>query len=436
MSQNKLLKRIVLFLCLAVMSASILSVSAGAAAAPGPVKSFKASSAKDSVKLKWAKLKGASGYNIYQFDGVSAYKKIAVLKGASKRSYTVKGLTESKPYTFRIAAYNAAGEGVLSDPKSATPKTSKPGTVKLKLRANGNGFVTLYWKRTANTSGYEVLQKRADGTYKSLGTTTKKEITIKNLRNGEYYTFVVRAYRKSGKKKVYGNLSNEKIGKPNAPKLQSVFYKDTGVHGIWYSAKMTKQVTVGGITFKKGQKVTVTNANNVQAKILVNKTQQIAVPRNSVSLNGLVTDSKTPYTKEQAEAYVNGKGYASATEYLIFVSLYKQHVHVFKGSKYHWTQIGCYKCASGRFKTPTTLGTGTCPGKVRDWIFDHAAHAWWATKLTDGQAIHSILLWRNSNKVADPTLGKPSSHGCVRLAIKNAKWIYENVPTGTFNIRY
>ena len=436
MSRNKIVKWISLFFCLAVLSACLFSTTALSASAPGKVSGLKASAAKDAVKLTWSKTKTATGYYIYQFNGTDSYSKIATVKGGSKKTYTVKGLTETKPFTFKVAAFNAAGEGPASDPKSATPKSSKPGTVKLKLRANGNGFVTLYWKKTANTNGYQVLQKKADGTYKSLGTTTKKEITIKNLKNGERYTFVVRAYRKSGKKYVYGNLSNEKIGKPNAPHLESVFYKETGVHGMWYSGKMTKQVTVGGITFKKGQKITVTSVNSVQAKILVNKTQQIAVPRNCVSTNGFITDSKTPYTAAQAEAYVNGKGFSSATDYLIFVSLYKQHVHIFKGSQYHWTQVHCYKCASGRFKTPTTTGTGTCPGKIRDWIFDHAAHAWWATKLTDGQALHSILLWRNSNKVADPTLGKPASHGCVRIAIKDAKWVYDNVPVGTFNVRY
>ena len=28
-------------------------------------------------------------------------------------------------------------------------------------------------------------------------------------------------------------------------------------------------------------------------------------------------------------------------------------------------------------------------------------------------------------------LGQPSSHGCVRLSIEDAKWIYDNVPEKT-----
>ena len=28
-------------------------------------------------------------------------------------------------------------------------------------------------------------------------------------------------------------------------------------------------------------------------------------------------------------------------------------------------------------------------------------------------------------------LGTPASHGCIRLAVKNAKWLWENITDGT-----
>ena len=435
MTHRQLLKRLFLALFMMTLFTLVTSTAASAAGVPGIVKSFKASGKKDSIQLKWKKTKYADGYNLYQMNASGTYDKIATLP-KKKKKYTIKGLVEPTRMTFRIAAFNEAGEGPLSEPKSATPKTKKPGTVKPHIKVNGNGFVTLKWKKTSNTTGYEVLQKKADGTYISLGKVKKKSVTINHLTNGQRYTFVVRAYRKSGKKIVYGNLSKEKIGKPNAPAEKSIYYKDTGVHGLWWKGKMTKTVSVAGHTFKKGKKVTVTAMNEVQAQILVNGNQQVPVPRQSVQTTALITDSKHPYTAAQAEAYVNSKGFASQTEYLIWVSLYTQHVHIFKGSQYHWVQIKHYKCASGKFDTQTPIGTANVPGKIRDWIFDHASHAFWATKLTGGQALHSILLWRGNNHVADGTLGRPASHGCVRVATANAKWVYQNVPVGTLNIRY
>ena len=33
--------------------------------------------------------------------------------------------------------------------------------------------------------------------------------------------------------------------------------------------------------------------------------------------------------------------------------------------------------------------------------------------------------------VQDGRLGINASHGCVRLALDNAKWIYDTIPSGT-----
>ena len=36
----------------------------------------------------------------------------------------------------------------------------------------------------------------------------------------------------------------------------------------------------------------------------------------------------------------------------------------------------------------------------------------------------------------DGTIGANASHGCVRLELANAKWIYDNVPYGTKVVVY
>ena len=49
---------------------------------------------------------------------------------------------------------------------------------------------------------------------------------------------------------------------------------------------------------------------------------------------------------------------------------------------------------------------------------------------------YSSPYYVNSNRVMDPTMGVPSSAGCVRLEIQNAKWIYDNIPYGTKVVTY
>nr|WP_268037476.1 L,D-transpeptidase [Clostridium estertheticum] len=43
-----------------------------------------------------------------------------------------------------------------------------------------------------------------------------------------------------------------------------------------------------------------------------------------------------------------------------------------------------------------------------------------------------MLYDRLGNYIIDNTLGVPVSHGCVRLALKNAEFIYDYVPAKTF----
>lgn len=78
-----------------------------------------------SVKLTWKKVSKAKGYVVYQKSG-SSYKKVATVSSGSKTTYTVKGLTKGKKYTFAIKAYIKDGSKTIysaqSAAKSATPK--------------------------------------------------------------------------------------------------------------------------------------------------------------------------------------------------------------------------------------------------------------------------------------------------------------------------
>ena len=44
--------------------------------------------------------------------------------------------------------------------------------------------------------------------------------------------------------------------------------------------------------------------------------------------------------------------------------------------------------------------------------------------------------YQGTRTVKDGRLGQDVSEGCVRLAIKNAKWIYDYIPEGTRVVTY
>lgn len=95
-----------------------------------------------------------------------------------------------------------------------------------------------------------------------------------------------------------------------------------------------------------------------------------------------------------------------------------------------WKTLGQYSGTSCRakqveaieIKLTGQLATFTC---------------WYYTQFYGNYLFHSVLYNRGSmTHIQDGTLGKQVSHGCVRLDINNAKWLYDNIPNGTKVVIY
>ncbi|MBP3426697.1 MAG: peptidoglycan-binding protein [Clostridia bacterium] len=94
-------------------------------------------------------------------------------------------------------------------------------------------------------------------------------------------------------------------------------------------------------------------------------------------------------------------------------------------------------CSTGTTKNPTPLGTTIMPSKRARWGYFPTwdSHAQYLTRIDSANAFHSVLY-----SAADETtlsvksyedLGSRASHGCVRLYVQDAKWIYDNCGAGT-----
>ena len=122
--------------------------------------------------------------------------------------------------------------------------------------------------------------------------------------------------------------------------------------------------------------------------------------------------------------------------YKIIVDISDQRVYVgsWNGSAYR-DLVKKMKCSTGKDSTPTPTGTYQSGGKASgEWYYfkDFNCYAKWATRIVGGILFHSITF--NSHKARTgsvSSLGRKASHGCVRLSIEDAKWIYDNCPTGT-----
>lgn len=133
----------------------------------------------------------------------------------------------------------------------------------------------------------------------------------------------------------------------------------------------------------------------------------------------------------------------SAEEYVfpykVGVSLDKQRVYIWawNGSDYS-TEYKSFSCSTGVDSSPTPSGVYQSAGKVTSgkWYYftDYNCYAKYAYRIVGGILFHSVLY--NADK-SGPTnssvraLGRKASHGCIRLAEENAKWIFDNCPEGT-----
>ncbi len=89
--------------------------------------------------------------------------------------------------------------------------------------------------------------------------------------------------------------------------------------------------------------------------------------------------------------------------------------------------------SSGLAKTPTPVGTFKVLDKhPRAW--SRSAKLWmpyWMHFSGRGHGIHELPEWPGGRKEGASHLGRPASHGCVRLGVGAAKTAYEWAPVGT-----
>lgn len=128
------------------------------------------------------------------------------------------------------------------------------------------------------------------------------------------------------------------------------------------------------------------------------------------------------------------QNYSSSNNYLIMVNRKDCVVGVYYGERGNWTQQYVWPCAPGKASTPTVFGEFNVASK--GYYFDSgSSRCYYYTQFKGNYLFHSVLYNKNGT-LQDGRVGIPLSHGCVRLEIDNAKWIYDNIPKGTHVVVY
>jgi len=147
----------------------------------------------NNVKLQWSKAKNAAKYKVYQKKADGKFK---LVKTTTKRTYNCKKLAYGTKYTYKVTAITKAGKKNTSKVKTIYTKPAKP-TITVKVQNKNQVKIT--WKKAKGVVKYKIYQKKADGKFILLRTTTKLSYICKKLAYDTKYTYKVTAVSKAGK---------------------------------------------------------------------------------------------------------------------------------------------------------------------------------------------------------------------------------------------
>ena len=130
--------------------------------------------------------------------------------------------------------------------------------------------------------------------------------------------------------------------------------------------------------------------------------------------------------------------------YVLKVSVKDQKVYAYglDENNEYTDLVKTMKCSTGRKGNETPLGTyenGTGPGARWHYFKKFDCWAQYAYYIQGDIMFHSVLYGSKEGRVTRSSvnnLGRRASHGCVRLSVDDAQWVWSNCPRNTKVIVY
>lgn len=157
------------------------------------------------INLSWTDhADNESGFKIErcQGSGCTNFSQIATV-GANVASYSNTGLTAGTAYTYRVKAYNTAGDSSYSNTASAATPALPAAPANLAAKVLSSSQIKLTWTdKSTNEDGFQI--ERCMGqtctSFALIGTVAKNTSTYTDsgLLRYTYYKYRVRAFNKDG----------------------------------------------------------------------------------------------------------------------------------------------------------------------------------------------------------------------------------------------
>lgn len=354
---------------------------------------------------------------------------------STKTEVIISGLSDQVSYTFTVEGMDNTNPSQTVAKGTASGvliSTLTPGDVTGLRATPSHNQVILSWGAPANAAatGYDVY-RFTNNTWQKLKSVTTTSYT-ETVVNGTY-RYAVRSYRtgKNGTKysAAPGVQTSINLVDSCGNSVKMMYFSGRLKSTAPYFKKAFDKKKAGKL--KKGTKIKKTlDFQNKRFLCQLSNGKKVWISKDRMNF------SKQHYTKKDYTAhvktsYVNAKGYKSSTNYLVWTSLYTQRVNIYRGSKGNWTLIRSGRCSSGKSKTFTPMGVFKVGKKEKGWFY-RAYYVKPVVHFSGKNSFHSRL-YKNGKKrrMYDGTMGKPGSHGCIRLMDSDINFLYKSVPKGS-----
>lgn len=147
------------------------------------------------------------------------------------------------------------------------------------------------------------------------------------------------------------------------------------------------------------------------------------------------TTTTVPDTRKNAQ-YVVNPNYESKYYIVVFAGDSQSVAIYSKDDTGAYTVLSkCFTCSTGAKSSPTRTGQYKIRAKYRWRLLVGNVYGQYSSSISSSYLFHSVPYLRQNNSALDMAeydkLGSPASHGCIRLCVRDSKWIYDNCPIGT-----
>ena len=387
----------------------------------------------DSVVLSWNPVSGATKYAVAECKNGSFSNFTTEYTGTE---FEIKNLGFGVKHRYLVQAYVNGSWSRFTENDYVEAFVADKSSPNVKADASGDGQVTLSWEKVSGASKYAIAEY-AGGGYRTFTTNCiDSSYVVNDLGNGHEHRFLVQAFVNGGWSAastdllvsatphgVMAPVATAKAGDlsatvqwgkvPGATRYAVAAQNGDGSFTTYTYSCTGLSYTVKGLVSGRTYKMLV------QAYVDGKWSPFSSVDLVSVKPYG----TNIPTGQQMMVNIANNSGFTSNTSYLILVNRSRHEVGVFRGGYKNWSCTKFWSCVTGAPSTPTITGEYKTTGFKRTNLTTDV-RARWCTQINGGYFFHSIL-------ASNSELGGSRSHGCIRLAVENAKWIYDNIMQGT-----